>query len=275
MALIAMAVWDTEENRRTELTAKTLQCLYETVDHAKHRIIVVDNNSCEETKQLYRTWMEIYKGYSEWTNFEPLQVIYMNENIGTARAINQAWLLRKPGENAIKMDNDVLIHQNHWLDILEECIVREPKVGIIGLKRMDCIETPWHPMDWYRSELLMLPHELGQPWLIVEKVHHVMGTCQLYSSACLDQIGYLYQMGGFYGFDDALASIRAQVAGFITVHYSHIRITQMDVSDVKLDDDPYTNWKHTYSSRLMDRYNAYRIGLQHGDIPVYNGPEDL
>jgi len=272
MALIAMAVWDTEENGRSKFTKDTLNSLGQTISvyDGKHRIVVVDNGSCQETKALLSI-----VSYSNWC-----QVITLPENIGTAKAINKAWQLRKPGENCVKMDNDVVIHQpvfgeddnpidqDSWIDILEECIKREPTIGIIGLKRKDCIETPWNTMEWYRSELVMLPHEPGQRWLIVEKVHHVMGTCQMYSSACLDKLGYLYQMGELYGFDDALASVRANVAGFITVHYPHIVIDHIDPGG-----DAYYEWKKQSSGLAMKRFNveaqAYRLGYK----PVYCGPE--
>jgi len=261
MALIAIAVFDTNENKRTELTEQTIESLKVTVDRRKHRIIIVDNASCDATKKLLVKYQTHCKACE--------QVITLPENIGTAKAINKAWQLRNPGEHAIKMDNDVIIHTVHWCDILEEIVTREPKIGIAGLKRTDCIETPWNEMEWYRSELVMLPHVNGQRWLIVEKVHHVMGTCQLYSSLCLDKLGYLYQMDELYGFDDALASVRAQVAGFITVHYPHILIDHIDPGG----DDPYTKWKRTVSSIAMSRFNAERKAFELGYKPVWCDPE--
>jgi GT2 family glycosyltransferase len=258
MALITIAVWDTEENKRSALTQRTLTSLYNTVDFHKHRLVIVDNGSCPETKSILREW-----------NTQPFEIITLSENIGTAKAINKAWVTRHEGEHAVKMDNDVVIHQENWLDILVECVEREPKVGIVGLKRTDCIETPWNPADWYRSELKMLPHDAGQRWLVVERVHHVMGTCQLYSSACLDKIGYLYQMDELYGFDDALASIRAQVAGFMTVHYPHILIDHIDPGG----EDPYTAWKKQVSDEAMGRFNAERMAFMLGHKPVWCDPE--
>jgi glycosyltransferase involved in cell wall biosynthesis len=59
MALIAMAVFDNKENDRTKYTERTLESLYETVDKAFHRVIVVDNASCDKTKAIlghYITW---------------------------------------------------------------------------------------------------------------------------------------------------------------------------------------------------------------------------
>lgn len=260
MALIAMAVWDTEENGRTELTQRTLLSLFSRTDTERNPIIVVDNNSCRATKELLN--------FYQYDTREINDVIHLPENVGTAKAINQAWARRKPGQHCVKMDNDVEIETNHWLETLEECVEREPTIGIAGLKRKDCIETPWHTDPWYKSELMMLPHELGQRWLIVEKVNHVMGTCQLYSSACLDKIGFLYQMDQLYGFDDALASIRAQLAGFIAVHVPHIEIEHIDPGGTD-----YTTWKTRAAARAMAQYNSQKRALQLGHLPIWCNSE--
>jgi GT2 family glycosyltransferase len=265
-----MAVHDTVENGRSILTQMCLECVRTTVEWSDgHRMIIVDNGSCDETKKTlerHRHWMTKYHGD------RACEIITLKENIGTARAINKAWVKREPFENAVKMDNDVHTDYWGWLEVLEECVARDPTLGIVGLKRKDCIENTWHEDPWYRSELVMLPHELGQRWLIVEKVNHVMGTCQLYSHECLEKIGYLYQIGGLYGFDDALASIRAQVAGFWTGHYSHIEIDHMDVPDIQSDE--YTKWKQHYSAIRMDKFNNYKMAYMSGRISYYHGPED-
>jgi hypothetical protein len=91
----------------------------------------------------------------------------------------------------------------------------------------------------------------------------------MYSSACLDKIGYLYQMGGLYGFDDALASIRAQVAGFKTVHLPRIEIEHLDPGG-----DSYCDWKLRYSSQRMDQFNRFKQAYIAGDLEVYHGPDD-
>jgi GT2 family glycosyltransferase len=142
MALIAMAVYDTEENKRTEYTAKTLTSLYLTVNPNKHRIVIVDNGSCEATQDLLSKTARI-------------EVIRLHENIGTAKAVNKAWQLRKPNEHCIKMDNDVVIHQSGWVDQMERALAIDTTIGIIGLKRKDCWEEPSRT-DFYQSKLQML-----------------------------------------------------------------------------------------------------------------------
>lgn len=231
MSLIAMAVHDTEENQRTDYTDKTLQSLTKTVDLSKHRVILIDNGSCGWTKDLL-------KEASIWYDFE---IITLPENIGTARAINEAWKTKLPGENLIKMDNDVVIYSDGWVDEMDRAIERDRNIGIVGLKRKDLIENPWRDDD-YKSELKMLPHKDGEPWIIVEQVKHVIGTCQMYSAALIEKIGYLYQPN-LYGYDDVLASHRSIIAGFYNCFLPHIEIDHIDTRET-----PYWQWKRNESA---------------------------
>lgn len=249
-----MAVYDTEENQRTQYTRETLECLRRTVNPARHRVVVVNNASCPETVALFRKYPQF-------------DYIHVDRNIGTAGAINLAWRTRRPGENAVKMDNDVVIHQADWADVMEDAIRRDATLGIVGLKRKDCQEEPSRT-DWAHSEIRMLPHQPGERWIVVEEVAHVMGTCQMYSSALLEKIGYLYQPR-LYGFDDSLAAVRCQVAGFRSVFLPCIEIDHIDPGDT-----PYQKWKEAHAWEDMGAYSELARQYQQGRRPVYYNPFD-
>ena len=260
-----MAVYATEENNKTEIARRTIQALLRTVDWEKHRIIIINNASCEAAKMMLDDWESaVDAGFWKATR-DTFTVIHNDENSGTAGAINMAWKLRQPGECVVKMDDDALIHDAGWCDRLEEAIQRDPQIGIIGLKRKDLMENPWRN-DQFKSELRMLPHEPGESWIVVEEVGHVMGTCQMYSPALLDKIGFLFQPR-LYGFDDSLAAVRCRVAGFKNCFLPHIRIDHIDPGDT-----PFQEWKHKVSGEDMPEYNRLKAGYQNGTIPVYYNP---
>ena len=256
MALIAMAVYDTEENRRTAYTERTFKSLLKTVDFTKHRLFVIDNNSCKETQDLYLQFAELW--VLNKLPFENLEIIKISENIGTAEAINKAWRQRRLGEHCIKIDNDVEIHYKGWVEEMEEAIQREPFLGQIGLKRKDCWEHPSHENSELKSTLIMLPHVPGQRWIGVEKVKHVMGTCVMHNYALLDKVGYLCQPN-LYGYDDVLMSWRSYLAGFFSAFLYHIPIDHIDSGDT-----PYQSWKERhagqYSKMVSDRVDEYIAG---------------
>jgi GT2 family glycosyltransferase len=254
MALITMASYSTAENEKLDCLKRTLECLADTVDLNRHRVIVVDNGSISDARGLY--------GYYQFRNFKYL---YNGENLGTAGAVNLAWAQRQPGEHVIKMDDDVVIDSDTWADQLEEAIERDPQIGIIGLKRKDLMESP-DRNDAFKSTLRMLPHNPGDPWIVVEDVNHVMGTCQMYNTRLLDKIGYLYQPR-LYGFDDSLAAVRCRVAGFKNCFLPHIRIDHIDPGQT-----PFQDWKHKVSLEDMGAYNQIKHEYETGKRSVYYNP---
>lgn len=251
-ALIAMAVHDTEENKRSEFTFRTLDSLNDTVDWNKHRLIVIDNGSNPG----------VLKNVSHFQRM----TISLPENTGTARAINLALKQRKPGEYCIKIDNDVVIHQPGWVETMQDVMQRMPQIGILGLKRVDLQESPTSTNPDYRSRLLEVPHQPGQRWRVVEECKQVMGTCTMLSPALLDKVGFFYQMDGLYGFDDSLMCVRSNVAGFTNCFLHGVDIDHIDPGGGQ-----YTEWKQKYSGAMLSKYAeaeaAYKMGLR----GVYEG----
>jgi GT2 family glycosyltransferase len=247
-AMIAMAVHDTEENQRSKYTKETIDTLINTVDLDLHRIIVVDNNSCEKTKKVLKYWSS------------HITVITNSENVGTAKAINQAWSLRQPSEVLIKMDNDVVINNYGWVEDMETAM-RLGGYGIVGLKRKDLMQYP-NAKDNWRTELKMLPHQKGEAWIVVEESEDIMGTVQMFNPNLINKMGGLMQ-AGVYGFDDTLACIRAKLLGYKLAFLPHIDIDHIDVGG-----DAYTEWKRKYAGEKMKEFYAIKEGLINGTISI-------
>jgi GT2 family glycosyltransferase len=252
-AMIAMAVYDTEENQRTKYTKQTIDSLLETVDFKKHKLYLVNNNSCEETRKILDSYC--------WVNtLLNIYVIDNLENLGTAKAINQAWALKEPGEVLIKMDNDVVINNYGWVEDMETAM-RLGGYGIVGLKRKDLMQHP-NAKDNWKTQLKMLPHEKGEPWVLVEESEDIMGTVQMFNPTLINKMGGLMQ-AGVYGFDDTLACIRAKLLGYKLAFLPHIDIDHIDVGG-----DAYTEWKRKYAGEKMKEFYAIKEGLINGTIPI-------
>ena len=245
MALIAMAVHDTEENKRSKYTQETLDSLFNTVDFLNHRLIIVDNNSCVETKYIISEFLT-------YTN-RNIDVITNTENVGTAKAINQAWAMRQPGETVIKMDNDCVINHFGWIEDMEIAMLKGG-YGIMGLKRKDLLQSPTAEDIW-KTTLKMIPHEKGEPWYVVEESEDIMGTCTMFHPTLTDKMGGLMQ-SGLYGFDDTLACIRAKLLGYKLAFLPHIDIDHIDEGG-----DAYTEWKRKYAGDRMKEFYEIKQGL--------------
>jgi GT2 family glycosyltransferase len=252
MALIAMAVHDTVENQRSKYTKRTIESLFDTVDFNIHRLIIIDNNSCKETKKIISELLKyVYKN---------IHVITNTENVGTAKAINQAWAYRKPNEVVIKMDNDVVINNYGWVEEME-LAMKLGGYGILGLKRKDLMQSPNASNHW-KTELKMLPHEKGDNWVVVEESADIMGTVQMFHPELINKMGGLMQ-AGVYGFDDTLACIRAILLGYKLAFLPHIDIDHIDVGG-----DAYTEWKRKYAGEKMEEFYKIKDGLINGTIPI-------
>jgi GT2 family glycosyltransferase len=253
MALIAMAVYSTPENGKDEYLEKTLESLRQTVDFTKHRLILSVNSATKDT------WMII-------DNSRIAKTIDNKKNLGTAEAINLAWKTQWPGENLIKMDDDVVIHAKGWVDQMEEAIQRDPLIGQCGLKRRDCWESVTHPDEFYRSKLIQLPHAPGEKWITVEEVHHVMGTCVMHSAALLNKVGYLYQPK-LYGFDDSFMSFRSRLAGF-----KNVFLTSVDIEHIDRGDTTFQKWKENHASECWGPYHQTLADYKSGKKSIYYNP---
>jgi GT2 family glycosyltransferase len=256
-ALIAMAIHDTPENKRHQYTKRCVFRLQET-DAMSHDVYLVSSGStCPDTLAM----LERMQRTSSWAN-----VILLDENVGTARAINEAWKHRTPGQPAVKMDNDVYIHDAEWVTPMLEAVRREPRLGIVGCKRKDCWEHPAHDNPDLRSALHMLPKEPGERWLVIERVFHVMGTCQMYSPALLERIGYLFQPG-LYGYDDVLSAHRCIAAGMFSAFLPHIHIDHIDPGDT-----PFQSWKERHAGLHTDEVIRIAAEYRSGVRPIYFNP---
>lgn len=246
-----MAVYDTDDNERTQYTEQTLISFKNRVDFSKHRLIISDNGSCFLTHKLYNDYKSII-----------FKVIENGSNIGTANAINKAWQLRQPGEFCIKIDNDVVIHHDNWIEDMEYVFKKDKSVGVVGLKRKDLGEWPLRTDIW-QSKIIPLQHESGERWMVIEEVNHLMGTCNMYSPDILDIIGYLYQPT-VYGFDDTFSSLRVKLAGYRNVFLIHINIDHIDTGT-----SVFSDWKRNHASETWNDFEKIQAQYKFGERGIY------
>jgi glycosyltransferase involved in cell wall biosynthesis len=257
MALIGMAIYCTEENKKDKYLFKTLSSIARTVNIKRHRLMLSVNGGTSETQNIIHGWL---------SNGLVSQIFWNAENLGTAGAINKIIARRDQNEHVIKIDDDIAIHNSGWADLMEECVSVDPTIGIIGLKRKDLIQTPWHPDPQYRSELILLPHTPGHKWLTVERTPDIIGTCTLFNSALLDKIGFSRQPGK-YGFEDNLMCHRSHLAGFYNCFLNHIDIDHIDEGA-----PAYNEWKAKHSAEFFPEYHKLVHDMIAGREPIYYNP---
>ena len=277
MPLIAMASYCTPDNNRFPLLLRTLDSLARTVDWSRHRLVVIDNGStCPDARGFFghseRFGLGGWVDGGRFYNAPPATLIRNAENRGQARALNQGWVLRNPGEHVARIDSDVAIPDAGWLDRLCDCLDRDPTLGLVALKRTDAWERPDHPDAAWRSELRMLPHEPGQDWLAVEAAESIMGTCQAVSHRLVDRVGYLYQGKFLWSLEDTDFIARAAAAGFWGGFFVNCRVTHLD--QTPSGGSEYQRWKEGEADAHHPILNARRAAYLDGSVSIYRGPDD-
>lgn len=256
--LIAACVYHTEENNRLPIIHSWLNSLCGNLIMGNPndiRVFIYDNSPVSIIDKLKRL-----------TSMHGTNITFLGgdgNNLGTAEGINCCWKNKEGGEYLVKMDDDVIIHNRNWYNEMVEAMERMPQLGILALKRKDLTENPSHPNPDGKTELLMVPQEKGQKWIVVEQVKNVFGTVQMYSPALFKEIGYMEQIGK-YGFDDYIMSVKCYLAGFIGAFLPHIEIDHIDPGG-----NEYTDWKIKASgeviTEVMELAKQYKLGVK----PLY------
>jgi len=258
-----MASYVTETNDRLEYAKKTLSKLLETVDFNKHELFISDNDSCEEMLSFYENFTFMFNRNFHRKN---LTISYNKTNLGTAEAVNLGIRQRKEGQYVIKIDSDVTIGESGWVEKMEECFERYPDLGILGLKRTEVIQKQDHENPTYQTKLVSVPHQRGQSWIILELCSDIIGTCTMFNPKLLDTIGYLYQPAK-YGWEDVLACVRSEKAGFVNAFLPSIPI-------VHLDDGlgEYTKQKQNEAGLVIDEFSEIAEDYKSGVRDIYYNP---
>jgi glycosyltransferase involved in cell wall biosynthesis len=212
-------------------------------------------------------------GYTDKTNeiisryMSIIEYVFVNdENLGTAKALNLVIKCRRGMENVVKIDEDIVIHDSGWADIMEEAIELDSKIGVIGLKRKDLIQNPAHPDPEFRSQYILLPHIPGHRWNIIERTADIIGSCTMFNYMLLDKIGYSFQPGK-YGFEDNLTCHRSHLAGFYNCFIPYINIDHIDPSAPK-----YQTWKEKHSSDMFPEFHKLVHDMKAGRKSIYYNP---
>lgn len=107
---------------RFENTKECIKSIFENTKEP-YEIIVVDDNSSEQTKDLLFELQNIYKN---------IHIIYNDEIRGTTSTRNQGIYLSSGGLICL-LDNDVIV-LNDWLKYLRGTILKDYNIGLVGAK---------------------------------------------------------------------------------------------------------------------------------------------
>jgi predicted O-linked N-acetylglucosamine transferase (SPINDLY family)/SAM-dependent methyltransferase len=253
---IGMVTYD-----RLSFTREAIQAI---IKHTRYpfTLTVVDNGSSDGTaeylQQLYREGTITH-------------LILLRNNIGVAKGANLAWLQEPDADYFLKLDNDIIIQKDGWLESMAQAIDRLPELGIIGYN--------FEPIS-YKSRVMR-----GVPVRIKER-GNVGGACFLIPKRTQRLLGKWCEAYARYGFEDVDYCARVSLSGLLNgymedenigIHLPAGKAPVVDLSYTTRDGieehelPEYRNFKDNEMRRAVSAgWVQKRLeGYQNGALPLY------
>lgn len=211
-----------------EYLEKCLLSLRKRPRSIQYQIIVVDNASQDESKNLVR------KEFSE------VLLIENQDNLGFSKATNQA-MLAASGEYLLWLNSDTIVSPEA-IEGLVQFLANNPKCGIVGPKILNSdgtfqpqckrgLPTPWNSFVYLTRFYRLFPsHPKFTQYLLSHldedhpnPVTSVSGACLLCNREVLNQIGLIDENIFAFG-EDLDWCLRANQAGWEVWYYPYVSI---------------------------------------------------
>jgi len=198
---IIMIIWN-----ELDVTKKALESIKNN-SNFPYRLILIDNNSEQNTKQ----WLKTIEKTQE---FGETIVIFNKENLGWIKGINKG-LEIADSKYICFMNNDILCGYN-WLHNMIDTMEKYPEIGLANPKGNETSENK--KIKDLNEYAKTLEKENKNKFIELE---HCSGFCMLVKKEVVDKIGYLDEVYGFGYYEDNDYSYKAKKAGYLCVEISN------------------------------------------------------
>jgi GT2 family glycosyltransferase len=240
-----------------EYTIQCLDSIIKKTNYDNFELIVVDAHSTDGTLEYLRSILE-------------MRIVYLEKNYPYSYSLNKGIQAAK-GEYLCFLNNDILIIQPDWLNLLVECAEKEAEIGIVGPKfcnldelKIDCYSTYKSRISklFVRSSKIVWGEGTQMPRYIFPdreeyKIHvvddtitpctYVMGACFLVKRSLIDTVG-LFDEKFFFSYDETDYCVRAWKAGFKVVCNSKAKVVHLVGKTMKV----VTNKDYEYDTSIYE-----------------------
>ncbi|MFP7470740.1 bifunctional glycosyltransferase family 2 protein/class I SAM-dependent methyltransferase [Niallia taxi] len=186
---------------KLEYTKLCIESIRKYTQKGFYEIIVVDNNSSDDTVQ----WLK---------EQEDLKTIFNEENLGFPKGCNQGIEIAE-GDNILLLNNDTIV-TNNWLENLLVALNSSEKVGCVGAVTNNCSNFQTVPTNYQSIEDMQLfaqEFNKSNPVQWEERLK-LVGFCMLIKKSVVDEIGLLDEQFSPGNFEDDDYSFRIRKAGY-------------------------------------------------------------
>lgn len=166
-----------------------------------YEIIVVDNNSTDDTVKWLKKQID-------------LKVIYNKQNNGFPKGCNQGIEISK-GENILLLNNDTIVTPN-WLENLNEALYSSDDIGVVGAISNSCSNYQQVQVNYNNIEDMISFAEKNntlnkRTW---DQRTRLIGFCYMIKKEILDKVGLLDEIFSPGNFEDDDLSFRIIQEGY-------------------------------------------------------------
>ncbi|MDR2605271.1 MAG: glycosyltransferase [Desulfovibrio sp.] len=177
-------------HNRLDLTKICLQSLLEKTK-GQYYLTIIDNASNDGTKEYINTLSNLYSN---------INIFYLQTNMGVAVVANLGWA-SFDADYYIKLDNDIEICDNTWLEQLVSIVEHNKNIAMAG----------YLLLNWKcKKEYITL--QSGNYFISSDLCN---GGCVIIPRHIHENLGFWIEDHGKYGYEDKNYSDRAVAAGYL------------------------------------------------------------
>ncbi|AJD33100.1 glycosyltransferase [Clostridium sporogenes] len=187
---------------KLEYTKLCIDSIRKYTKSGTYEIIVVDNNSTDDTKEWLKEQNDI-------------KLILNNENLGFPGGCNVGIKIAQKDNDILLLNNDTVVTPR-WLENLKKCLYSDEYVGAVGAVTNNCanyqaIKTEYESID----EMIAFANKYNisdlSKW---EQKVRLIGFCMLIKRVAIDKIGLLDEKFFPGNFEDDDLGYRIQSEGY-------------------------------------------------------------
>jgi glycosyltransferase involved in cell wall biosynthesis len=190
-------------NRKDE-TRRMLASLEEHTDLTQAVVAILNNGSTDGAgKVIDQFYYRVSNDQNE------VHVYHFSQNLGTARAINQAILdLRQSGQPVVKFDNDVVLKTSGWIDSVRDLLDMMVNKLSTDVAMIRAYRT-WRGQNLPNESPAYWGRHKGSSIYVAERD---LGYSVWYTGAFMDRVGHFEVLSPdhVYGFDDVIMGHKAR-----------------------------------------------------------------
>jgi GT2 family glycosyltransferase/glycosyltransferase involved in cell wall biosynthesis len=251
----------------------TVQCLksIQRYTDLPHEIIIVDNNSTDDTPAFLRQFS---------VDNPNMKVIFNNRNRGFAAGNNQGLTLAS-GKYLVLLNNDTVVTSG-WLEHMIEVLRRFPRASMVGPMSNFVSGPQLVPEVSYRDadELEYFARQrAGQYAGQTQAVSRLIAFCMVMRRQVVEKIGGLDESFGLGNFEDDDFCVRAWLSGFEAIIAQDVYIHHTGSVTLKqeglLHSTPFLrNWERFKAKWAIPAHTTIETGYELGEqmrkaAPIY------